>query len=207
MPAPRSCSPARTVRRFLAQVAPAPDAGDAELLSQFLAGDHEAFAVLVRRHGPMVLGVCRRGLGPGPDSDDAFQATFLALARHARQVRGRDDLGAWLHRVALHACHRARARRAKTESVELPDVPGPNSDPLADLSWREVRRMLDEELNRLPGRLRAPLVACYLDGQTREEAARRLGWSASTLKRRLRRGLDVLRARLTRRGIAPAAVG
>ncbi|HKB01144.1 MAG TPA: sigma-70 family RNA polymerase sigma factor, partial [Gemmataceae bacterium] len=199
-------SPAQAVRRYLSRVSPGHEAGDAELLARHSAGDPDAFTLLVRRHGPMVLGACRRSLGQSADADDAFQAVFLALARSANRIRRRDDLGAWLHRVAVHAARRVRERQSRNATAGLTDVPAIAPDPLADLSWREVRRLLDDEIGRLPARLRSPVVACYLDGRTRDEAAHRLGCSSSTLKRRLRRGLAVLRARLTGRGLAPVGL-
>lgn len=175
---------------------------DAELLSRYVRdGDEDAFAHLLRRHGPMVLGVCRRALGPTPDADDAFQATFVALARQARRVR--DNVPGWLFRVAVRASRRARRRAERTESA--PEVVR-RTDELAGVEWREVRRLLDAELDRLPARWRSPLVLCYLDGLTRDEAAARLGWSVRTLHRRLDEGRRRLRDRLTRRGLAPAVL-
>jgi RNA polymerase sigma factor (sigma-70 family) len=175
---------------------------DAELLSRYARkGDGDAFAQLLRRHGPMVLGVCRRALGPTPDADDAFQATFIALARQARRVK--ETVPGWLFRVAVRTSWRAlrRADRA-VRSTDRMD----SADDLAALEWRDVRRLLDEELNRLPDRWRSPLVLCYLDGLTRDEAARQLGWSLRTLHRRLDEGRQRLRARLVKRGLGPAVL-
>ncbi len=178
---------------------------DSELLSQYtLRGDQDAFAQLVRRHGPVVLAACRRVLGPTSDADDAFQTTFLALARHASSVRGAAALPAWLHRTAFRAALRARSRRPAT--VPLPaDVPN-RDDPLAEVAWRDVRVLLDEELDRLPEKFRAPVLLCLLGGLARDEAADRLGYSLNTLKRRLESGRELLRARLLRRGVAPVAL-
>jgi RNA polymerase sigma factor (sigma-70 family) len=175
---------------------------DGQLLELYVRdGDHEAFGVLVRRHGPMVLGVCRRALGPTADADDAFQAAFLALVRESARVS--ESVPGWLFRVAVRTSRRAmRRRRATTPARDVAD-PG---DSLARVEWGEVRRLLDEELDRLPARLRSPLVLCYLDGLTRDEAARQLGWSVRTLHRRLDEGRTRLRTRLTRRGLAPAVL-
>jgi RNA polymerase sigma factor (sigma-70 family) len=161
--------------------------------------DADAFALLVRRHGPMVLGVCRRTLGNSADADDAFQATFLALARNAGRVN--DSIPGWLFRVAVRTSRRALRRHRRPAIAAAPADAG---DPFASVEWRDLRRLLDEELDRLPANLRTPLVLCYLDGRTRDEAAQQLGWSLRTLHRRLDEGRKRLRERLGRRGIAPA---
>lgn len=171
---------------------------DGALLQRYTAGDAEAFGLLVRRHGPMVLGVCRRILGPTSDADDAFQATFIALARQATHVQ--DCLGGWLHRVAWRAAHKAQRAASPMLPNDVPDA----TDPYAHVEWRELRGILDDELARLPEELRTPLVLCYLDGRTRDEAAQQLGWSLRTLHRRLEEGRTRLRVRLARRGLAPA---
>jgi RNA polymerase sigma factor (sigma-70 family) len=191
---------ARVVRRCLNALTQ--HAPDANLLRRYARDrDADAFAELVARHGPVVLGVCRRALGLTADAEDAFQATFLALARSARTVRDPARLPGWLHRVALRAARRARARRKPALPLDAAkDRPAPPES--RDLSWREGLAMLDEELNALPDRLRAPLVLCYLDGLTRDEAALRLGWSLAMLKRRLEEGRTRLRDRLVRRGVS-----
>jgi RNA polymerase sigma factor (sigma-70 family) len=178
-------------------------ASDAVLVHRFLTGEASALESVVRRHGPTVLGVCRRALGPSADADDAFQATFLTLVRRAGAIRRPAALGAWLHGVAVRCCRKALRRRPVAEPV---DAVAP-ADPFADVAWRDLRALLDAELIRLPEKLRAPLVLCHLDGKTRDEAARQLGWSLRTLDRRLARARDVLKARLTRRGVAPIGLG
>ncbi|HYT88133.1 MAG TPA: sigma-70 family RNA polymerase sigma factor [Gemmataceae bacterium] len=181
---------------------------DQELLGRFVAQrDEAAFEALVRRHGPMVLGVCRRVLGNAHDADDAFQAVFLVLARKASSVRNQESLGSWLYaiarRVALKAKTCAARRRCRESSIPQP----PAVDPLADITLREAQTALDEELARLPEKYRAPLVLCCLEGLARDEAAGRLGWSASILKSRLEEARNLLRARLGRRGLTlPAAL-
>jgi RNA polymerase sigma factor (sigma-70 family) len=191
-------TPASIVSEYLRQVADTPS--DAELLARFTAAnDGEAFALLVRRHGPMVLGVCRRGAGDS--AEDAFQATFLALARQARTIH--ESLPGWLHRVAT----RITQRSANRPSLALPAQAADATDLMADVEWREVRAVLDAELAALPIRLRTPLVLCYLDGLTRDEAARRMNCSLRTLHRRLDEGRRRLRDRLMRRGVAPVMLG
>jgi RNA polymerase sigma factor (sigma-70 family) len=196
----------RIVSRYLSRLAgPVAEAAAAVLLEGYVrSGDADAFARLVERHGPMVLGVCRRVLGASADVEDAFQATFLSLARQARSIRDRDRLAAWVHRVAVRIARKVRSRAAPPPADEPPRRS--SDDPAANAAWREVCQVLDEELMRLPEALRAPLVLCYLDGATRDEAAGRLGWSLSTLKRRLERGRELLCGRLTARGIAPAGL-
>ncbi len=178
---------------------------DGELLRRFSAGrDAAAFEALVRRHGAMVLGVCRRVLGNAHDAEDAFQATFLTLARSASSV-GRGALGAWLYRVAHRNALRARAGAAARAAHEKGAGGRRAGDPLEEVTGRELLAVLDEELRALPERHRAPLVLCYLQGQTRDEAARQMGLSLRTLKRRLEEGRDRLRGRLARRGLGLSA--
>jgi RNA polymerase sigma factor (sigma-70 family) len=193
--------PVTTVARLARLTAESPS--DAALLDRYRAGDAAALEPIVRRHGPAVLGVCRRALGPTADADDAFQATFLTLTLRANSIRRGDALAAWLHGVALRCCRKVQGRRL---AVPLPD-PAANADPYADVTWRELRSLLDEELNRLPPKLRAPLVLCHLESRTRDEAANYLGWSVRTLDRRLARGREVLKARLARRGVGPLGLG
>jgi RNA polymerase sigma factor (sigma-70 family) len=192
------------LRQVRGLVAPDTD-GDATLLSRFVRErDEGAFAALVQRHGPAVFGLCRRWLGHEQDAEDAFQAVFLVLARKAGSIRKGQALASWLHGVALRLCRKARgdaARRRVPPGVEPPLPP----DPLESLTARELLQVVDEELARLPERYRAPLVLCYLQGRTQEEAARELGWSKSTLRRRLGRGRDLLRVRLGGRGVTALA--
>src|SRR5262249_28279178 len=134
---------------------------DGKLLERFAAGREEAaFAALVRRHGPLVLGVCRRILHNAHDAEDAFQATFLALARKAGSVGRGDSVGSWLYRVAYHAAVKARARAALRRSHERRAVPPRSVDPLTEITGRELLAVVDEEMARLPQRQRAALVAC-----------------------------------------------
>jgi RNA polymerase sigma factor (sigma-70 family) len=177
------------------------DSTDAELLDRFArTRDHAAFAALVRRHGPMVFGVCRRVLRDPNDAEEAFQVTFMVLVRKAGGLRQPGRLANWLYGVANRVARKARvsaARRGRHERAAAgPDQAAP-SDPLdADL-----RAVLDEEMVALPAKYRAPLVLCYLEGLTNEAAAARLGWPPGSMSYRLARGRELLRKRLVRRGV------
>ena len=178
---------------------------DGQLLERFAtgggAGAEMAFAALVDRHGPMVLRTCRGILRDGHEAMDAYQATFLILARKGGTLRGRDSLAPWLHRVACRAAGRARDVRIRRREVERGRVeagPGPAED------RGELAAVVHEELDRLPDRYRLPIVLCDLEGRTCEEAARHLGCPIGTVASRLSRGRERLRGRLARRGLAPA---
>jgi RNA polymerase sigma factor (sigma-70 family) len=191
----------RHLCRLVAQQQP-----DAELLGRFVAGgDEAAFAALVRRHGPLVLSVCRSVLRHEQDAEDVFQATFLVLARKAGSVRKQAALGSWLHGVAYRLARRAQARAAHQAVHERQVRDGTASPaPMDDLTWRELRGALHEEVERLPAKHGLPLLLCYWEGLTQEEAAQRLDLPKETLKNRLERARQMLRSRLVRRGLAPA---
>jgi RNA polymerase sigma factor (sigma-70 family) len=200
----RIAGPAAAALHGLRRLFPA-TAGDSDgaLLARYLTDrDEAAFAALLRRHGPTVLGVCRRVLDDGHDAEDAFQATFLLLARKAAAIRKRDSVGSWLYGAAYRVAARAKVQRARRKEREALGEPARPADADAEATWRELRAALDEELARLPERYRGPVVLCHLEGATQAEAAGRLGWSKGTLRRRLDRGLALLRARLTGRGLA-----
>jgi RNA polymerase sigma factor (sigma-70 family) len=172
---------------------------DTVLLERFVAAnDRDAFELLMARHGALVLGTARRLVANAHDAEDVFQAVFLSLARLAKSIRQGNALPAWLHRTT---CRVAAKLRSSRHTPSAPAEPMYREDPAAGLEWREVCQALDEELERLPERLRTPLLLCYLSGLTRDEAAKQLGWSLGTLKRRLEAGREVLRGRLARRGI------
>jgi RNA polymerase sigma factor (sigma-70 family) len=180
---------------------------DPELLARFAAGDETAFTTLVERHGPLVLGVCRRVLRHEQDAEDVFQATFLVLARKAGSLRVRRSLGPWLYEVAGRLAHKARVSAARRLARERQSAEMIQPDSAAAAAWRELAAVVDEEVCRLPERLRLPLVHCALEGRTREQACRLLGWSLRTLDRRLEQARTLLRSRLLRRGLAaPAAL-
>jgi RNA polymerase sigma-70 factor (ECF subfamily) len=179
---------------------------DAHLLRCFVVQqDQAAFAVLVQRHGPMVWGVCRRVLRNAHDAEDAYQATFLVLARKARSLGKPESLGSWLYGVAYRTALSAKAEAARRRMPQGLIVARAADDPLQELIGHELRLVLDEEVQRLPSRYRAPFVLCYLEGQTHEEAARSLGCPRKTVTTRLTRARDQLRARLLRRGVTASA--
>lgn len=206
--------------------------GDAALLQEFLDhGAQASFASLVQRHGPMVLGVCRRVMSDAHEAEDVFQAVFLVLARQRRNICWGSSLGGWLYRVAyllaLKARHRS-ARRAAHErrAADMDPARGTGEDswaagegrnpdgdcrspssPPAEAAGREARAALEEELSRLPHRYRSPVVLCCLEGKTYEDAARELGWPTLTVKGQLARARGLLRERLARRGFALSAGG
>jgi RNA polymerase sigma factor (sigma-70 family) len=198
----------RYLRRLVNPSAP-DEAADAVLLGRFIARrDEEAFAALVVRHGPLVLGVCRRVLGNVHDAEDAFQAAFLVLARKANAVHPRAALAAWLHGVARRVALKARSARARPAHEILPppaNAADPHPDPLAELSGRELLTIIDDELQRLPEVYRTPVILCCLEGHSLEEAARQLGWTQGSVKGRLERGRARLHQRLVRRGLTFAA--
>ena len=181
------------------------DRTDGQLLDLFVRlRDEGAFATVVRRHGPMVLGVCRRVLRNSADADDAFQAAFLVLARKAATIGTRHLLAQWLHGVAYNTARKLRQTNARRAARERPleetsEPPAPAPD-----TRDELLAILDEELNQLPDRYRAVVVLCDLQGLTRREAAERLACPEGTVAGRLARARDLLAARLARRGLIPA---
>jgi RNA polymerase sigma factor (sigma-70 family) len=187
--------------------APPDDSGhDAELIERYVTShDGAAFSRLVERHGPRVQAVCRRVLRNHHDAEDAFQATFLVLARKARHIRQRDALASWLYKVAYQLSVKLRTSVRRRRQLEQQPPPAPR---LADdqITWGDLRMVLDEELDRLPEKYRAPLLLCCLSGRTRDEAAEQLGWTLGALKMRLERGRQLLRTRLARRGLMVSAV-
>ncbi len=179
---------------------------DVQLLERFAArGDGPAFASLVARHGPMVLGVCRGVLRDPHDAEDAFQATFLVLVRKAGSLAGVRSLGGWLYRVAYRVALEAdarseRRRRREARGVEMDAVADRRRDGDAELG-----PVIHEELRRLPEKYRDPIVLCDLEGLTREQAADHLRWPVGTVSGRLARARELLRGRLTRRGVGLSA--
>jgi RNA polymerase sigma factor (sigma-70 family) len=198
------------ILQFIHRLAAEPGGGelpDGVLLERFATGrDEPAFTALLRRHGGMVLHVCRSFAAAESDAEDAFQATFLALARQAGSIRRSESLAGWLHGVAYRVALKGRAAAADPRAHEAKAPPRAVPGPADELAWREVRHVLHEELARLPEKYRAPLVLCYLEGKTQDTAAGELGWAKGTLKGRLERARHLLRQRLGRRGLGPAAV-
>jgi RNA polymerase sigma factor (sigma-70 family) len=189
-----------------AAVQPPAEGADADLLGRFVAAkDSGAFAELVRRHGPMVLGVCRRALGDTPDADDAFQAVWLVLVRKAPDISPRGAVGNFLYGVATRTATHARCTIARRRAAqrELPEVPDPNPhNPDAS----EVASVLDAELAQLPDRYRVAVVLCELEGRSLKETAEQLGVPVGTVASRLARGRALLADRLKARGFAASVL-
>jgi RNA polymerase sigma factor (sigma-70 family) len=184
------------------------DLSDADLLRRFLEQkDPAAFEVLVWRHAALVLGVCRRVVRRPADVDDAFQATFLVFLRRAGSVRRGETLAGWLYRVAYHTALRAQRTAARRSVHERQAPPRPACERPPAGGADEVPPALDEELNRLPEKYRAPLVLHYLQGLNKEETARLLRCPVGTVSSRLQRGREQLRRRLVRRGVTLTAAG
>jgi RNA polymerase sigma factor (sigma-70 family) len=180
---------------------------DGQLLYRFaVRGDQASFALLVQRHGPMVLGVCRRILQHDQDTEDAFQATFVVLARKASSITKHNSVASWLYKVAYRIALRARAAKVRRRAHELQSVPKSVDHEFSDVVQCELRQVLDEEVQRLPEKYRAPILLCYLQGQTNEEAAALLDCPTGTIKIRLLRGREMLRKRLVRRGVALSVI-
>ncbi len=214
---------ANDVRRSLRQLfGPGSGVGltDSQLLDRFASaarrGKHAAddaeaaFELILARHGPTVLSVCRQVLGAGHAAEDAFQATFLVLVRRATSLRMLDhgSLGAWLHgvayRTALKARKSASRRLAREQRTARPEAQAGHA--VATVEQADVGAALHAEVTRLPAKYRVPVVLCYFEGRTHDEAAAALSWPVGTVRCRLSRARDLLRTRLTRRGLAPASL-
>ena len=182
------------------------DRSDAELLARFVAAkDSAAFETLVRRHGGLVWGACRRRLRDAHAAEDAFQTTFLALARHAAGVRKPDALGAWLHRVAVRCTVALRPSREPMSALP-PDAPARGPGPVATAEGRDLERAIDDEIDALPEPYRLAFVLCEIEERTAAEAARALGCAVGTVESRLTRARERLRNRLSRKGVTGGAL-
>lgn len=176
---------------------------DGALLRAFLSDNNQpAFEVLVRRHGPMVLRVCRRTLGNLHDAEDALQATFLVLAQKAASIRKHESLASWLHGVAYRMATDARKAAARRHARESRARAAQPHDPALTAAWQEIQALLDEEIGRLPETLRAPFILCCLERKSNAEAARQLGLQEATVGMRLSRARKLLQQRLIRRGVS-----
>jgi RNA polymerase sigma factor (sigma-70 family) len=202
-------APLETIREVFDRVRDGADRGDGELLARYRTlRDQDAFGSLVRRHGPMVLGVCRRVLRDSHAADDAFQATFLVLAKRAGAVHPPDRLAPWLYGVAYRTALKARGRAVRRQQVEREYAAEANNRPptapesaAGGASAAELLPVIDEQLNALPEKYRTPLVLCALRGLNKAEAAEKLGLPEGTVSSRLARAREMLRDRLTRRGV------
>src|SRR6185437_11178507 len=182
------------------------DVCDAQLLESYLRHPEDgAFEAVLHRHGPMVLGVCRRILGDEHDAEDAFQATFLVLVRKAATIVPRDRLGCWLHGVAQRTALKARTARARWTARGRQTMSKPSPATTEETAWLDLQPILDEELAALAENYRLAIILCDLEGKSRKQAAEQLGWKEGTLSGRLARGRRLLAARLTRRGVALSA--
>lgn len=187
---------------------------DRQLLFRFLAGDEAAFAELVQRHAGLVMGVCRRVLRHATDAEDAFQATFLVLARKAGSLNWQESIAGWLHDTARRTSLKLRGSTARRRVVEQQAaetrsegaVTHATTDPSSHASVHELSELLDEELAKLPAKFREVILLSQIEGLSRDELAERLGISVAAVKDRLERGREQLRSRLVKRGVSLTAV-
>jgi RNA polymerase sigma factor (sigma-70 family) len=202
---PQASEILRYIRQWAARERPE-HLPDHDYLTRFVrTRDEAAFTALVHRHGPMVLRVCRAVLGDFHAAEDAFQATFLVLARKARSIHAQRSLSSWLYKVAQRIAWRAKADTGRQRAREAQSPQRLNVDPLDEVSWWEVQAIFYDELEKLSERYRGPLILCCLEGKARDEAAKQLGCREGTLKSRLERGRRLLRTRLARRGLTLSA--
>jgi RNA polymerase sigma factor (sigma-70 family) len=187
---------------------------DENLVEQFLCGDEldsdNAFRALVQRHGPMVLGICRFVLAQEADAEDAFQATFITLARKGASIQNRAILPAWLHEVAYRTAMKVRVKAVRRRTIERQSVSMSPSQFVPDrqhqdAAWNELRPLLHDEIRQLPDKYRVPIILSYLEGKTNEEVAQLLQWPVGTVKGRLSRARTLLKSRLLRRGLTLSA--
>jgi len=181
---------------------------DGQLVDRFAASqDQAAFELLLHRHGPMVLNVCRFWLRDPHDIDDAFQATFLVLARKASSIHKRSSAASWLYGVAQRVARQARVNAARRRRKERQAADMAHVEPPSELGQNEMHSLLRDELQRLPEKYRAPLILCYLEGKTNETAAQELGVPSGSMSKRLTQARDLLRERLMYRGAALSVGG
>ena len=182
------------------------DLPDRVLLEWFQETNDEApFTILLQRHGPMVLAACRRVLGNAHAAEDAFQATFTVLVRRAKSLRWRGPLGGWLYTVAQRIAVKAKNQAALRQDTERRWAQMAPTESVDEATWQELRSVLDEEIGRLPEKYRTPLVLCYLQGRTHEQAAKELGCPKRSLTNRVCRARELLHESLVKRGITLTA--
>src|SRR5262245_9151250 len=203
---PTSLSAVMRQVRELAAPGDTAAASDAHLLDRFRAsGDEAAFATLVQRHGPMVLGVCRRVLRHHQDAEDAFQATFLVLARKAASIRRRTALASWLYGVARRVAADARRAAIRRQARERRATNVVHAQPDLEAAWRELQTVLADEVEHLPEKYQLPFVLCCLEGKSKAETAAQLGWKEGTVSSRLAEARRRMQQRLVRRGLTLTA--
>jgi len=179
---------------------------DTELLARFLQDKVDAaFAAIVERHGPLVYGVCRRILADPNDAEDAFQATFLVLVRKGGTLRDPARLSSWLYGVAHRTARKLRAKAMLRTKSERQASQMPTKSDHHELTYDELQKILDEEIGQLPEKYALPLILCYLEGKTNAQAALQLGWPEGSISRRLSRARELLKSRLSKRGLAISA--
>ena len=183
------------------------DLSDRQLLEKFIAGrDEAAFAGLMQRFGGIIWRVCRRVLPREQDAEDAYQAVFVLLARRATAIRKREAVGSWLYGVAYRVALRAKRAAGRRQNREMRAVTSrPESSPPTEAAFRELQQILDDEVHCLPDKYRMPFVLCCLEGMSKAEAARELGWKEGTVSGRATQARRLLQARLARRGITVSA--
>jgi RNA polymerase sigma-70 factor (ECF subfamily) len=198
---------AQSLLRYVRQVIGTPGGvADSQLLERFVAHHEEsAFSALVQRHGPMVLGVCRRILGQAQDAEDAFQATFLVLVRKAHSIAQKDRLGNWLFGVAVRTASKLKAQEAKRREHERRAMAQSSSVTVPAGLEPDLVPVLDQEIQQLPRKYRTPFLLCYLEGKTNREAAEELGCPPGTVSSRLAWARQRLRTRLAQRGVMLSA--
>ena len=188
--------------RHLTSAKECDEQSDSQLLLQFVGRrDEAAFAALLQRHGPLVFAVCRQVLREAHDAEDAFQATFLVLARKAASIRKRESLAAWLHKVAFNIAWTVKTSTSQRQANERQAISMSQTNLVDEVALRDLQTLIHEEVDLLAEKYRVPIVLCYLEGKTHEVAARQLGWPLGTVKGRLARARDLLRTRLVRRGL------
>jgi RNA polymerase sigma factor (sigma-70 family) len=179
---------------------------DEQLLSRFFtAHDEAAFGVLLARHGPLVYAVCRRVLGDGADAEDAFQATFMVFVKKGATLRDPSRVQSWLYGVAQRTARKAKAKAARQSKSERQAREMTSKSEISDMTFDDLRSILDEEIAQLPEKYAMPLVLCYLEGKTNAQAAAHLGWPEGSMSRRLSRARELLKSRLAKRGLALSA--
>ena len=180
------------------------DKPDRELVERYLGHEQTAFSLLMQRHGPMILGICRRLAADPHAAEDGFQATFMVLIRQAASIRKKESLAPWLHGVARRLVLKARARAAANRRREERTLLMASPDPVQELTVRELRSCLDEEIAQLPVKYQTPILLCYFEGKSYNQAAQEIGCPKTTFTNRLNRGLELLRRQLNCRGITLA---